>query len=301
MGVGTFFRLLGDAIPLGEESTISLAVDYLIDDPQVPFGRISKTKIARKLKHHVALISDSRRRELTKRLLYLLAHEITPTETLHVCRIVRQFLSPEFIPTILSLPIWNKHVDRRCNLLLPNFDEHCLESETRGLREKSQHELRNDWTATDAIHVGRIIFDSIPTKKRGLWAEELKNLVEGRVCRLPNLKTSLVERMKLTIDHEVLSWLALQPPNLDMTWGLSDIYHENTYSGMNHKIPSRTEILGYRVLGCLLEIRFHSVLRSQEVPNHRGWSVAPLLKAVVDETGDHQLESDIWQALAQYV
>ncbi|MFT7617916.1 MAG: hypothetical protein ACI97A_001555 [Planctomycetota bacterium] len=297
--VGRFFDALIDGLANQDANAIRLGVKFVVDDPKVPFGRISKTKVARKLKRCISFISELERDQIAKRLINLLRREITPTETIHLSRLVRSFELDWVTPEVLGLPIWNKYVDHRCQILLPGFDRLCSEREPENLRQKSGRSLQEFWTENDAIGVGRVVFESVPVPERLLWAKSLFELIVSELSPLPDIERALVGSFCSVPEsckgvYEVLSFLH---PDLDSQYGLRNIFWQSRYTPGDGKAPpDRQAVLAYRILGTLVDFQ-----RAWKFTDHHGWGITPLMKQLCDLIGNRKLEKRCWQILSGHV
>lgn len=57
--VSAQFRLLCDRIKAGDEAAVELAIDFLKEDPPMPFGRTIKSQISRSLKRVATELTES--------------------------------------------------------------------------------------------------------------------------------------------------------------------------------------------------------------------------------------------------
>jgi hypothetical protein len=87
------------AIKNGDADSIDIACLLIVKDPNLPFGKLIKSNMARAMRRHVDKMSASQRSAIVRKTAELLRMEFCPREAEDYCKLVRKF-GVEAIKTI---------------------------------------------------------------------------------------------------------------------------------------------------------------------------------------------------------
>lgn len=95
-------------------SAVRIACRVMMEDPEMPFGKLIKSGFARALKQRVHLLSEMQRRGLAAKTVALLELAFCPRETEDYCKLIKKFGRAELLPWMQDV----RATDEKSRLLL---------------------------------------------------------------------------------------------------------------------------------------------------------------------------------------
>jgi len=78
------------AIKNGDRSAVIVGYKLLMEDPNLPFGKLIKSNLARAFKHQIELLTEHEKLNLAGKTAKLLSLEYCPREVEDYCRLVKK-------------------------------------------------------------------------------------------------------------------------------------------------------------------------------------------------------------------
>jgi hypothetical protein len=94
--VGQVFDNIRLAITASDAVAISIACELIGNDPMLPFGKLVKSGLARKLKQRAELLTLRQRQQIIDATLKLLGQEYAPRELEDYCKLIKKFPRSEY-------------------------------------------------------------------------------------------------------------------------------------------------------------------------------------------------------------